>query len=58
MSMTNIFAIINQNDDIKSVFGSFAILDEIDIIDHPQLYQFAKIVNNYLHMKKILDETD
>lgn len=48
--------IITNNMNIKDAFGSFKILDEVDPIDHPQIYKFATIVCNYLKMNRLNDE--
>lgn len=48
--------IINNNINIKESFGDFSILNEVDIIDHPSIYDFAKIVSNYLKMERIYEK--
>ena len=48
--------IIVQNEAIKTAFGSYAILDKFEVWEHPAIYQFAKIVSNYMKMQKKLDE--
>lgn len=48
--------IITQNEAIKTAFGSFAILDKFEVWEHPSIYQFAKIVSNYLNMTHKLEE--
>jgi len=45
--------IINNSVTFKHAFGSFVILDNIDVVDHPEIYEFAKIVSNYLKMQQI-----
>ena len=44
---------ITKSIEFKEAFGSFAILDEIDPMDHPQIYHFARIISNYLKMNRI-----
>lgn len=44
-------------DDIKTAFGSFAILDTVEPEDMPSIASFAKIVSNYLKMERILTTT-
>jgi len=44
---------IQKSIDLKEAFGSFAILDDVEVFDHPQLYNFARIVSNYKKMKRI-----
>ncbi len=46
--------IIDNAIHFKRAFGSFAILDDIDPVDHIQVYKFATIVSNYLAMKEKL----
>jgi len=53
--MNNI-QIITNNEPIKTAFGSYAILDQFEVWEHPAIYQFAKIVSNYLMMTKKLEE--
>jgi len=43
--------------DVKTVFGSLNILDESEPFDQIQIVKFAKIVNNYIKMSNILNET-
>lgn len=45
--------LITNNIDVKEAFGSFAILDEVEVFDHPRIYQFARIISNYKKMKRI-----
>ena len=56
MNGINQLYLIDFCDDIKSVFGSFAILDDIETENIPEVAQFAKIVNNYLKMKRVLND--
>lgn len=44
--------IINNSIHIKEVFGDFSILNETDPIDHPAIYDFTKIVFNYIKMRE------
>jgi hypothetical protein len=53
--MSNI-SIITQNEAIKTAFGSFAILDQFEVWEHPSIYQFAKIVSNYIMMQDKIEE--
>jgi hypothetical protein len=53
--MNKELVIINSNDDFKEVFGSFSLLNTVDVIDHPKLYRFATIVRNYTIMKDKLE---
>ena len=48
--------IIIQNEAIKSAFGSFTILDQFEVWEHPSIYQFAKIVSNYIMMQDKIEE--
>jgi hypothetical protein len=48
--------IINNNECIKEAFGSYAILDQFEVWEQPVIYQFAKIVSNYLKMQSKLEE--
>ena len=48
--------IINHNDDIKEAFGSYAILDQFEVWEQPAIYQFARIVSNYMKMQRILEK--
>lgn len=48
--------ILNSNSDFKEVFGSFNLLDTVDVIDHSMLYRFASIVRNYIMMKNKLED--
>ena len=48
--------IINHNSDIKEAFGSYAILDQFEVWEQPAIYQFARIVANYVKMQKKLEE--
>ena len=50
--------IINHNSDIKDAFGSYAILDQFEVCDHPAIYQFARIVTNYLKMQHAIEELE
>lgn len=45
--------LIDNNQNIKEAFGSFSILNEIEVEDHPAVYGFAEIVCNYLKMVRI-----
>ena len=45
--------ILTRNNDIKEAFGSYAILDKVEIWDQSAIYKFARIVSNYLKMQKI-----
>ena len=49
----NELEIITGNMHVKDAFGSFAILDKVEIVDHPSIYHFARIVSNYLKMQRI-----
>ena len=49
-------SIIIQNEAIKIAFGSFAILDQFEVWEHPEIYKFAKIVSNYMNMTCKLEE--
>jgi len=42
--------------DIKTVFGSLEILDNSEPFNQIQIVKFAKIVNNYIKMTKILND--
>ena len=57
MTHTDEMFIINHNDDIKEAFGSYAILDQFEVWEQPAIYQFARIVSNYMKMQKKLEET-
>jgi len=46
-------AIVDDHLAFKAVFGGFAVLDEIDVVDHPEVLEFAKTVANYVKMKEI-----
>jgi hypothetical protein len=46
--------IIDNAIHFKRAFGSFVILDDIDPVNHIQVYKFAKIVSNYLAMDEQL----
>jgi hypothetical protein len=48
--------IIINNEAIKTAFGSYSILDQFEVWEHPVIYQFARIVTNYLMMTEKLDE--
>lgn len=43
---------------IKSVFGSFNILNDIEPEDMPAFYQFSKIVLNYIKMSEALKKQE
>ena len=43
---------------IKEVFGSFDILNDIESEDLPAVYQFSKIVLNYIKMTEALKEEE
>jgi hypothetical protein len=43
---------------IKGAFGSFKILDDIEPEDMPALYQFAKVVTNYISMNNALKKEE
>lgn len=51
----NDLQIIINNEPIKIVFGSYAILDQFEVWEHPAIYKFAKIVSNYLAMQEKLE---
>jgi hypothetical protein len=53
--MNNLQIIVN-NEAIKTAFGSYAILDKIEVWDHPAVYQFAKIISNYLAMLEKIEK--
>ena len=44
---------IQSNSEIKEAFGDFDILNKVEVIDHPAIYLFARIVCNYLKMERI-----
>ncbi len=44
---------ITKSIELKEAFGSFAILDDVDVMDHPQIYHFARIISNYLKLQRI-----
>lgn len=46
--------LIESLSDVKSVFGSLSIIENIDSWDQIQVVKFAKIVNNYIKMSQIL----
>ena len=48
--------IITLNEPIKTAFGSYAILDQFDVWEQPAIYQFARIVSNYMKMTRKLAE--
>lgn len=50
--------IINHNSDIKDAFGSYAILDQFEVWEQPAIYNFARIVSNYLKMQKKIEEVN
>lgn len=50
--------LITNNIEFKEAFGSFEILDDIDPMDHPQIYRFARIISNYLKLQRINEERD
>ena len=52
----NQLQIINNSTYIKETIG-FAILDEINVIDHPAVIEFCKIVYNYTKMKNVENAT-
>lgn len=54
----NKLQIINNAINIKRAFGSFAILDEVELCDLPEVIEFAKIVSNYLTMQDIIKEIE
>ncbi|MCK9574777.1 MAG: hypothetical protein WC979_03025 [Candidatus Pacearchaeota archaeon] len=55
MSELDIYEFVTE---IKDAFGSCKILDDLDPIeDIPNIYKFAKIVNNYKKMSNLLAET-
>jgi hypothetical protein len=54
--MSDDLTIINNSINLKTAFGSFAVLDDIEEYDHPAIYKFATIVSNYLAMQKKLEE--
>lgn len=47
--------LIDCLDNVISVFGSLKILEDSEPFDQIQICDFAKIVNNYLKMDKILN---
>lgn len=55
MNGTNDLSIMDRGIEVKETIGSFKIFDDIDPIDHSAVYQFIKIVYNYLKMKNILN---
>jgi len=56
MTHTDEMFIINHNDDIKDAFGSYTILDQFEVWEQPAIYQFARIVSNYMKMIRKLEE--
>lgn len=52
----NDLQIINNAIAIKRAFGSFAVLDQFEEYEIPEIIKFAKIVSNYLMMQDKLDE--
>jgi hypothetical protein len=54
--MTSDMHIIINNGCIKEAFGSYAILDQFEVWEQPAIYQFAKIVSNYMKMTQKLEE--
>lgn len=45
--------IIDVNSDVLDVFGSFDILNQIPLENHPEFYRFCRIASNYTKMKRI-----
>lgn len=43
---------------IKRAFGSFAILDNFEVYDLPEVIEFAKIVSNYLGMQEKMNKNE
>ena len=43
-------------ENVKATFGSFKILDEVDVLNYQPICEFSKIVQNYLKIKNISDE--
>lgn len=54
----NDIQIITNNEPIKTAFGSYAILDQFEVWEHPTVYKFAKIISNYLAMQEKLKEIE
>jgi hypothetical protein len=52
----NKLQIIDNAIAVKRAFGSFAILDQFEEYEIPEVIKFAKIVSNYLVMQDKLDE--
>jgi len=50
--------LIESIGNIKSVFGSLSIIEDMDEWDILQVCKFAKIVTNYTKMNNILNETN
>jgi len=40
-------------ENVKQTFGSFSILDQIEVTDYQAVCEFSKIVQNYLKMKSL-----
>ena len=45
-------------ENVKATFGSFKIFDELDVLDYQPVCEFSKIVQNYLKLKHILDDSN
>jgi hypothetical protein len=52
----NKLQIIDNAIAVKRVFGSFAILDQFEEYEIPEVIQFARIIENYLTMTHKLEE--
>jgi len=52
LGIMNELQIIGNAITIKNTIG-FAIFDEIDVVDHPTIICFCKIVDNYCKMVKL-----
>jgi len=52
----NKLQIIDNAIAVKRAFGSFAILDQFEEYEIPEVIQFAKIVSNYLMMQDKIEE--
>jgi hypothetical protein len=46
--------IINRNCDIIDAFGTMSVLDGLEWEDQSAVYDFARIVSNYMKMQKFL----
>lgn len=54
----NTLQIVDNAIAVKRAFGSFAILDEVELCDLPEVIEFAKIVSNYLGMQEKINEIE